>query len=62
MWVDYLLWFASIFSRGSLFMVACLFERYRRYLLDGGRFKSVDAHYFFFAVQQNSERFISSTL
>ena len=60
LWVGYFLWFASIFSRGRLwFLVAYLFERSGRFFLDGGSFKSVDAHYFF-AVKQNSERFVSS--
>ena len=61
LWVGYFLWFASIFSRGKLwFLVAYLFERSGRFFLDGGSFKSVDAHYFFSAVQQNSERFVTS--
>ena len=54
-------WLASIFSCCSIWvMFACLLEKFSGYLLGGGSFKSVYAHNFFFVVQHNSERFISS--
>ena len=55
------LWFGIIIRWGSIcVLVACLFERFRRFPLDEGSFKSVEAHFYFFAIKQNSECFISS--
>ena len=55
------LWFVNIIRCGSIcVLVACLFERFRGFHLDEGSCKSVDAHFYFFAIKKNSECFISS--